>query len=167
MENFSILEMINIFFFDVNLFILTYSYQHIESHLKLHMVLTAYSIPVQFFLCFMLSFLSIIKVYDLFHKRRHFHTIIIKGLLDITQQKNSQKYLVQEPELCTYTKKLTFTSVSYLFMYCFLPAWWVCTHTDTEGKQRKEYFKIFGKNTIFNEHILYVMYVSFKPWSCR
>ena len=32
----------------------------------------------------------------------------------------------------------------------------VCTHTDTEGKQRKarvsEYFKIFGKNTIFNEH---------------
>ena len=28
----------------------------------------------------------------------------------------------------------------------------VCTHTDTEGKQSPEYFKIFGKNTIFNEH---------------
>ena len=30
----------------------------------------------------------------------------------------------------------------------------VCTHTETEGKQRKspEYFKIFEKNTIFNEH---------------
>ena len=28
----------------------------------------------------------------------------------------------------------------------------VCTHTDTEGKQSQEYFKIFGKNTIFNEH---------------
>ena len=32
----------------------------------------------------------------------------------------------------------------------YLPG--VCTHTDTKGKQRKEYFKIFGKNTIFNEH---------------
>ena len=32
----------------------------------------------------------------------------------------------------------------------------VCTHTDTEEKTEKgqspEYFKIFGKNTIFNEH---------------
>ena len=36
----------------------------------------------------------------------------------------------------------------------YLPG--VCTHTDTEGKQRKarvrNIFKIFGKNTIFNEH---------------
>ena len=36
----------------------------------------------------------------------------------------------------------------------YLPS--VCTHTDAEGKQRKarvrKYFKIFGKNTIFNEH---------------
>ena len=32
----------------------------------------------------------------------------------------------------------------------YLPG--VCTHTDTEGKQSPEYFKIFGKNTIFNEH---------------
>ena len=32
----------------------------------------------------------------------------------------------------------------------YLPG--VCTHTDTEGKQSLEYFKIFGKNTIFNEH---------------
>ena len=28
----------------------------------------------------------------------------------------------------------------------------MCTHTDTEGKQSQENFKIFGKNTIFNEH---------------
>ena len=34
----------------------------------------------------------------------------------------------------------------------YLPAG-VCTHTDTEGKQSPEYFKIFGKKpTIFNEH---------------
>ena len=36
----------------------------------------------------------------------------------------------------------------------YLPS--VCTHTDTEGKQRKarvrKIFKIFRKNTIFNEH---------------
>ena len=36
----------------------------------------------------------------------------------------------------------------------YLPG--VCTHTDTEGKtekgQSQEYFKIFGKNTILNEH---------------
>ena len=36
----------------------------------------------------------------------------------------------------------------------YLPG--VCTHTDPEGKQRKarvrNIFKIFGKNTIFNEH---------------
>ena len=36
----------------------------------------------------------------------------------------------------------------------YLPG--VCTHTDTEGKtekgQTQEYFKIFGKNTILNEH---------------
>ena len=28
----------------------------------------------------------------------------------------------------------------------------VCTHTDTKGKQSPEYFKIFEKITIFNEH---------------
>ena len=30
----------------------------------------------------------------------------------------------------------------------------LCTHTDTEGKPRESgiYFKIFDKNTIFNEH---------------
>ena len=32
----------------------------------------------------------------------------------------------------------------------YLPG--VGTHTDTEGKQSPENFKIFGKNTIFNEH---------------
>ena len=33
----------------------------------------------------------------------------------------------------------------------YLPG--VCTHTDTEGKQRKEGVRnIFEKNTIFNEH---------------
>ena len=32
----------------------------------------------------------------------------------------------------------------------YLPG--VCTHTDTEGKQSPEYFKIFEKNTIFYEH---------------
>ena len=31
----------------------------------------------------------------------------------------------------------------------YLPC--VCTHTDKEGEQSFEYFKIFGKNTIFNE----------------
>ena len=35
----------------------------------------------------------------------------------------------------------------------YLPG--VCTHTDTEGKQSTEYFKKFGKNTIFNEHPVY------------
>ena len=39
----------------------------------------------------------------------------------------------------------------------YLPG--VCTHTDTEGKQEKgkspEYFIIFEKNTIFNEHPVY------------
>ena len=28
----------------------------------------------------------------------------------------------------------------------------VCTHTDPEGKQSLEYFKIYGKKTQFNEH---------------
>ena len=32
----------------------------------------------------------------------------------------------------------------------YLPG--VCTHTDIERKQSPEYFKIFEKNTIFNEH---------------
>ena len=36
----------------------------------------------------------------------------------------------------------------------YLPG--VCTHTDTEGKQRttrvRNILKFFGKNTIFNEH---------------
>ena len=39
----------------------------------------------------------------------------------------------------------------------YLPG--MCTHTDTEGEQRKaspEYFKIFGKNTIFNEHPVFL-----------
>ena len=43
----------------------------------------------------------------------------------------------------------------------YLPG--MCTHTDTEGKQKKarEYFKIFGKNTIFNEHpVLYMRIIS-------
>ena len=30
----------------------------------------------------------------------------------------------------------------------YLPG--VCMHTDTEGKQSPDYFKILGKNTIFN-----------------
>ena len=34
----------------------------------------------------------------------------------------------------------------------YLPG--VCTHTDTKGKQSPEYFKIFEKNTIFNEHLV-------------
>ena len=32
----------------------------------------------------------------------------------------------------------------------YLPG--LCSHTDTEGKQSPEFFKKFGKNTIFNEH---------------
>ena len=32
----------------------------------------------------------------------------------------------------------------------YLPG--VCTHADNERKQSPEYFKIFGNNTIFNEH---------------
>ena len=31
----------------------------------------------------------------------------------------------------------------------------VCTHTATERKQSPEYFKIFEKKTIFNEHPVY------------
>ena len=39
----------------------------------------------------------------------------------------------------------------------YLPG--VCTHTNTEGKQSPEYFKLFEKNTIFNEHP--VSYIDF------
>ena len=42
----------------------------------------------------------------------------------------------------------------------YLPG--VCTHNDTEGKQSLEYFKIFGKNTIFNEQPVYSVQKSSK-----
>ena len=44
----------------------------------------------------------------------------------------------------------------------YLPG--VCTHTDTEGKQSQEYFKIFGKNTIFNEHPVVFFLWFFSYW---
>ena len=46
------------------------------------------------------------------------------------------------------------TASSAAALVFYLPG--VCTSTDTEGKTEKgqgqEYFKIFGKNAIFNEH---------------
>ena len=45
--------------------------------------------------------------------------------------------------------------ISAAALVFYLPG--VCTHTDTEGKQCKEYFKIFGKNTIFNEHPVFLL----------
>ena len=38
----------------------------------------------------------------------------------------------------------------------YLPG--MCTHTETKGKQSPEYSKIFGKNTIFNEHPVLKIY---------
>ena len=51
----------------------------------------------------------------------------------------------------------------------YLPG--VCTHTDTEGKtekgQSQEYFEIFGKNTIFNEHSVSPMMALSTLFTCR
>ena len=46
------------------------------------------------------------------------------------------------------------SAISAAALVFYLPG--VCTHTDTKGKTEKdqspEYSKIFGKNSIFNEH---------------
>ena len=45
------------------------------------------------------------------------------------------------------------SAISAAALVFYLPG--ICTHTDTEGKQKKEYpeyFKIIGKNTITIEH---------------
>ena len=51
------------------------------------------------------------------------------------------------------------SAISAAALVFYLPG--ECTQTDTEGKQRKvrvrKYFKIFGKNIIFNEHPVYVL----------
>ena len=56
------------------------------------------------------------------------------------------KYCVFSLKCCDFLNSAS--SAAALVFY--LPG--MCTHTDTEGKQSQEYFKIFGKNTIFNEH---------------
>ena len=64
---------------------------------------------------------------------------------------------------CVFSLK--FCYFSELCQFCcsasFLPAWCVCTHWHrgkTEKGKSPQYFKIFEKNTIFNEHP-----VQFKP----
>ena len=43
----------------------------------------------------------------------------------------------------------------------------LCTQTDIEGKQSSEYFEIFGKNTIFNEHSVSPMMALSTLFTCR
>ena len=66
---------------------------------------------------------------------------------------NSSKYRVFI-KYCVFSLKCFFlnSASSAAALVFYLPG--VCTHTDPEGKQSLEYFKIFGKNTIFNEHPL-------------
>ena len=52
---------------------------------------------------------------------------------------------------------------SALALVFYLPG--VCTHTDTKGKQSPEFSKIFGKNTIFNEHPVFKNMLAFPSWS--
>ena len=71
--------------------------------------------------------------------------------------KEKTKYRVLG-KYCVYSLK--FCDFSELCQFCcsagVLPAWCVCTHTDTEGKQRKararNILKSLDKNTLFNEH---------------
>ena len=63
---------------------------------------------------------------------------------------------------CVFSLK--FCVFSELCLFCcsagFLPAWYVCTHTDTEGKQSSEYFEKFGKKTQYLMNTLYVPQLS-------
>ena len=61
--------------------------------------------------------------------------------------------------MCSFLKKLWFFwNLPVLLQRWCSPPWWV--YTDTQGNRKSpEYFKIFEKTTIFNEHpVSYILY---------
>ena len=71
-----------------------------------------------------------------------------------------ERYIILQGVHYILCISLKFCDFSELCQLCcnadVLPAWCVCTHTDTEGKQRNarvgNIFKNSEKKTIFNEH---------------